>query len=384
MDKKLGFGFMRLPLLDALDQTSFDMETLNGMVDVFLKKGFTYFDTAFNYHDFHSEKALRESLVKRYNRDSFQIATKMPMREFDSKEGMEKIFNQQLTNCGVEYFDYYMLHNIGVVSYKKAKEFDSFGFGFQKKEEGKIRSFGMSFHDSPELLDEILTAYPQLDFVQLQINYIDWENPGIQSRRCHEIARKHGKPIIVMEPLKGGNLAVVPKKAEQIMKVYDQNASVPSWGIRYAAGKEGVFMVLSGMNTMDQILDNMSYMDDFQPLNEEEMRIIDQVTGIINEDTAVDCTTCRYCVKECPQNIPIPDYFALYNSSKRASTKNLSSQFVYYLNLAADHGRAKDCIECKKCEAVCPQHLEIARLMRDVSELFDKEPAFPSRGQAKE
>ncbi|NLI92584.1 MAG: aldo/keto reductase [Peptococcaceae bacterium] len=379
MDKKLGFGCMRLPLLDKDDQTSFDTETFNKLVDTFLEKGFTYFDTAYVYHGYRAEEAVRESLVKRHHRDEFKLATKLPMRDFQSAEDMERIFNEQLENCGVDYFDYYLLHNMGVNAYKKACEFDSFGFGLRKKQEGKIKNFGMSFHDTPELLDEILAAHPELDFVQLQINYIDWENPGIQSRRCHEVARKHGKPIIVMEPCKGGNLALVPEKAEQLMKEYNPAASVPSWAIRFAASQEGVMMVLSGMNTMEQLLDNTSYMADFKPLSKEEYKIIEQVVNIINENTAIPCTACRYCEKGCPKNIAIPDYFALYNSSKRAVTSNISSQFVYYLNLAANHGKAGDCIGCKQCESACPQHLKITELLKDVSATFDVTPAFPTK-----
>ncbi|MDA8221635.1 aldo/keto reductase [Desulfosporosinus sp.] len=379
MDKKFGFGCMRLPLLDKDDQTSFDIETFNKMVDTFLEKGFTYFDTAYVYHGYRSEEAVRESLVKRHHRDKFKLATKLPMRDFQSVEDMERIFNEQLEKCGVDYFDYYLLHNMGVNAYKKACEFDSFGFGLRKKQEGKIKNFGMSFHDTPELLDEILAAHPELDFVQLQINYIDWENPGIQSRRCYEVARKHGKPIIVMEPCKGGNLALVPEKAEQLMKEYNPAASVPSWAIRFAANQEGVIMVLSGMNTMEQLLDNTSYMADFKPLVKEEYKIIERVMDIINENTAIPCTTCRYCEKDCPKNIAIPDYFALYNSAKRAVTSNLSSQFVYYMNLTANHGKAGDCIGCKQCESACPQHLKITELLKDVSAIFDVTPAFPTK-----
>ncbi|SPF46963.1 Aldo/keto reductase [Candidatus Desulfosporosinus infrequens] len=379
MDKKFGFGCMRLPLIDKDDQTSFDTETFNKMVDTFLEKGFTYFDTAYVYHGYRSEEAVRESLVKRHHRDDFKLATKLPMRDFQSAEDMERIFNEQLEKCGVDYFDYYLLHNIGVNAYKKACEFDSFGFSLRKKQEGKIKNFGMSFHDSPELLDEILAAHPELDFVQLQINYIDWENPGIQSRRCHEVARKHGKPIIVMEPCKGGSLALVPEKAEQLMKEYNPAASVPSWAIRYAASQEGVTMVLSGMNTMEQLLDNMSYMADFKPLNKEEDKILGRVIDIINENTAIPCTTCRYCEKDCPQNIAIPDYFALYNSAKRALSSNFSSQFVYYINLTANHGKAGDCIDCKQCESACPQHLKITELLKDVSATFDVTPSFPTK-----
>ena len=240
MNKKLGFGCMRLPLLNKDDQTSFDTETINKMVDTFLERGFTYFDTAYPYHSYMGEEAVREALVKRHNRDEYTLATKLPMRDLKSADDQEPIFNEQLEKCGVDYFDYYLLHNIGVMAYKKASEFDSFGFVLNKKKEGKIKKVGMSLHDTPELLDEILTAHLELDFVQLQINYIDWDNPGIQSRRCHEVARKHNKPIMVMEPIKGGTLAFVPEAAEKLMNAYNPDASIPSWAIRFAASQEGV------------------------------------------------------------------------------------------------------------------------------------------------
>jgi len=379
MNKKLGFGCMRLPLMDKNDQTSFDSETINKMVDTFLERGFTYFDTAYPYHSYMGEEAVREALVKRHKREEYTLATKLPMRDLKSTDDQETIFNEQLEKCGVDYFDYYLLHNIGVMAYKKACEFDSFNFVLNKKNAGKIKKIGMSLHDTPELLDEILTAHPELDFVQLQINYIDWDNPGIQSRRCHEVARKHNKPIMVMEPIKGGTLAIVPEEAEKLMKAYNPSASIPSWAIRFAASQEGVEMVLSGMSTLEQVLDNTAYMADFKPLSAEEYQIIDRVIGIINENTAIPCTTCRYCVKGCPQNIAIPDYFALYNSAKRATCENFSSQFVYYLNLTANHGRASDCINCKQCEKACPQHLAITEFLKDVSAAFDVTPQFPTR-----
>lgn len=379
MNKRLGFGCMRLPLLDKSDNTSIDKETLEKMVDIFLEKGFYYFDTAYTYHNYMSEEIMREALVKRYSRDKFTFATKLPMRDLITYEDQERIFNEQLNNCGVEYFDYYLLHNIGVNAYKKACELDSFGFGFEKKKEGKIKNFGLSFHDTPELLDEILTNHPEIDFVQLQINYIDWENPGIQSKRCYEVARKHNKPIIVMEPCKGGNLANLPKKAEEIFKEYNPNASNASWAIRFAASQEGVIMVLSGMNSTEQVLDNTSYMTDFKPLNEEEYKIINKAIEIINENTVIPCTGCRYCEKDCPQKIAISDYFALYNNTKLATTSNISSQFVYYLNLTSRYGKAEDCIGCEQCEKSCPQHLKISELLKDVSKTFDITPPFPTR-----
>ncbi len=371
MTKKLGFGFMRLPLLDKKDQTSFDFEMLTKMVDIFMEKGFSYFDTALTYHGGKSEEALRKILVERFPRDSFTIATKLPPRVVKVAEEQEVIFHEQLKRCGVDYFDYYLVHNIGTSSYQQAIDFNTFGFVQKKKEEGRINNIGMSFHDKPELLDEILNAHPELDFVQLQINYIDWENPGIQSRRCWEVARKYNKPIIVMEPCKGGNLVEVPEDAETLMKSYRADAAVPSWALRFAASQEGVFMVLSGMSTLDHVIQNTNSMLDFTPLNKEECEIIAKVTDIINAQTAIPCTTCRYCEEVCPKKIAIPDYFALYNNAKRAITDNISSQFVYYMNLASTHGTASECIVCKQCEKVCPQHLQITDFLKEVSAEFD-------------
>lgn len=369
--KKLGFGYMRLPLLEQSNQTSFDYETLNRLVDTFMDRGFNYFDTALTYHEGRSEEALRKSLVERYPRQSFRVATKLPPRVLNSAEEQESIFQGQLSRCGVDYFDYYLVHNLGVSAYAQAEKFGTFDFVQEKKREGKIKYAGFSFHDSPELLERILSDHPDQDFVQLQINYLDWDNPSIQSRRCYEIARNHQIPIIVMEPCKGGNLAKVPQEAEDLMRRHAPKSSIPSWAIRFAAGLDGVFMVLSGMNTMDQIVDNTSYMANFHPINAEEQQILDRVVEMIHKDTAIPCTTCRYCEEGCPEHIAIPDYFSLYNSAKRAVTNNTTSQLVYYLNLASTHGKAEDCIGCGQCEDVCPQHLQISELLKNVSAEFD-------------
>ena len=378
MTKKLGFGCMRLPLLDKDDQTSFDTELLNKLVDTFIEKGFSYFDTALTYHGFKGEEAVRKALVERHPRASFTLATKLPPRMLNAEEDQERIFNEQLEKCGVTFFDYYLIHNIGYSAYSQACQYKTFDFVQRKKREGRIKNAGMSFHDTPELLDEILSAHPELDFLQLQINYIDWENPAIQSRRCYEVARKHNIPIIVMEPCKGGNLAEVPQEAESLMKTTRPDASVPSWAMRFATSQEGVTMVLSGMNTLEQVLDNTSYMSNFKPLDEEEYAVIKRVTEVINKNTAIPCTTCRYCEESCPKKIAIPDYFVLYNSAKRAVTNNFSSQFVYYLNLTSNHGKAGDCIDCKRCEKACPQHLNVTQFLKDVSSTFDN-MALPTK-----
>ncbi len=379
MAKKLGFGCMRLPLLDADDQTSVDLVSFERLVDAFLDRGFGYFDTALTYHGGRSEEFVRRALVERHPRDTFTLATKLPPRVLRAEEEQEGIFREQLERSGVEYFDYYLVHNLGHSAYRQALEFGCFDFVRRKKREGRIRKIGMSFHDTPELLDEILGAQEGLDFVQLQLNYLDWENPAVQSRRCYEVARKHGLPIVVMEPLKGGNLAAVPPEAEALMREADPAASIPSWALRFAASQEGVMMVLSGMNGMEQVLDNCSCMDDLRPLGAREYELLAAVGTIIDARTVVPCTACQYCVPGCPKNIPIPDYFALYNSSRRTVVKRDANQLVYYLNLASTHGRAADCIECRACEAVCPQHIEISRHLKDVSALFDDAPGLPGR-----
>ncbi|MEA5004096.1 MAG: aldo/keto reductase [Christensenella sp.] len=369
--KKLGFGLMRLPLQDKDDEKSVDTEQVKQMVDAFLARGFTYFDTAYMYHEFFSEQVVREALVKRYPRDSFTLTTKMPVMFLEKEEDMERIFSEQLDKCGVEYFDYYLLHNLNISNYEIAQKLDGFGFIQKKKEEGKIRRIGFSYHDNAVLLDEILTAHPEVEVVQLQMNYLDWENESIQSRKCYEVARRHGKDVIVMEPVKGGMLANIPQEAEHLLREYAPDMSAASWAVRFAASHDGVLTVLSGMSDLTQLRDNMGYMESFVPFNEQEHDIVRRVVDTINQTIAIPCTACGYCVDGCPKHIAIPTYFALYNLEKQANPEGFSVQGAYYENYAQRHGKASDCIDCKNCEKQCPQHLAIVQGLRDVAKVFE-------------
>ncbi len=362
---------MRLPLLKADDPTSVDVLQLERMVDTFLERGFTYFDTAWMYHDFQSECFMREALVKRHPRESFTLASKLPTMMLHEEGDQERIFDEQLAKCGVDYFDYYLLHNLNVSTIKNVNRYDSFAFVARKKAEGRIRHVGFSFHDSAELLEEILTAHPEVEFVQLQINYLDWENESIQSRKCYEVAQRHGKKVVVMEPVKGGTLANPPAEVVELFRNVNPAMSPASWAVRYAASLDGVMTVLSGMSSMEQLLDNTSYMADFKPLTAEERTAIEGAVKILNSQKLIACTACRYCTEGCPQGIAIPDYFALYNAEKQSVIKDFSIHTFYYANLTKAHGKASDCIACGACEESCPQHLHIIDLLKDVAEVFE-------------
>ena len=370
--KKLGFGLMRLPRLNPNDEGSIDLEQTKQMVDTFLQRGFTYFDTAWMYCAFKSENAVKDVLTSRHPRESYTLATKLHAAYIHSLDDRDAIFNTQREKTGVDYFDYYLLHDMGAERYEIYKKYDCFSWIAEKKRQGLIKHMGFSFHDTAEVLDQILTEHPEMEFVQLQINYLDWDSEGVQSRKCYEVATKHGKPVIVMEPVKGGTLAKLPAAAEKLLRQADPDASIPSWAVRFAAGLPNVKMVLSGMSSTEQLLDNTGFMQDFVPLTQQEQAVIAQVVDTINASIAIPCTGCAYCTEGCPMHIAIPKYFSLYNADlQELKDKDFTSQGAYYDNLTLKFGKASDCIACGQCESVCPQHLPIIENLKRVAKQFE-------------
>lgn len=367
--KKLGFGLMRLPLTAQEDATSIDQPQLERMVDHFISQGFTYFDTAYPYHQGLSEAAARKALVQRYPRKAFLLADKMPVWLVKDPGDYQRFFDEQLQRCGVDYFDYYLLHTMGEQNYATTLKYGGFSFMKKLKAEGRAKHIGMSFHDKADVLDRILTEHPELEFVQLQINYIDWEDETIQAHACYDVAVKHGKPVIVMEPVKGGSLANLPPAAHQLLQAYRPGQSAASWAVRYAASLEHVFMVLSGMSDLTQLEDNTACMKDFEPLSAGEREVLDRAAGLITSSIDIPCTACRYCVDGCPKHIPIPDYFALYNNQKLFGLRPMHKN--HYNNLTETLGRAGECIGCGQCESHCPQHIEIIKQLAKVAEVFE-------------
>ena len=372
---KLGMGMMRLPLLDENDQKSVDMNQVNEMVDAYMASGFNHFDTAFVYHEGMSEIAFKKAVVERYPRDSFKIATKMPLFIITEESQLEPIFSQQLENCGVDYFDYYMLHNVSGFTENAWKNVDLFSFIQNKKEEGFIKHIGLSTHGNAEFLEELLFEHPEIEFVLLQINYLDWEDEGIQSRECLEVARKYGKEVMIMEPYKGGFLADVPEEAEKIMKEYNPDKSVVSWAMRFVANLDDVSVVLTGASNLEQLESNISEIKNATPLNDEELEIIKEVSEIINSNSTVDCTTCRYCVDVCSEEIDIAKIFDLYNKHNMLEIDDWTPFGNAYLNYTKlpDVGIASDCIECELCIEECPQSINIPEVLKDVAKTFETE-----------
>lgn len=367
MQKKLGFGCMRLPLLDG-NAENIDEEAFCRMIDSYLAQGFCYFDTAYPYHNGSSEKAVRRCLVERYDRDRFLLATKMPVWLVKESGDYGKIFDEQRERCGVSYFDFYLLHAMSKDRAAEAEQNGGFEFMKQMKAEGKIRHIGFSFHDTAEVLDQILTDHPEMEFVQLQINYYDWDSDNIQSGKCYETAKKHGVPVIVMEPVKGGTLADIAGEPGEVLRRLDEKASFASYAIRFAASLDDVLLVLSGMSDETQLKDNTSYMKEFKPLNEEEQSAVKRVVEELKKLPTIACTKCRYCVEGCPKKIAIPDLFDDYNMTVQFGVNDLTKGS--YGRHTVEHGKADDCIRCGKCEGQCPQHLEIRNLLEQVAKTF--------------
>ena len=371
--KNFGFGCMRLPMVDG----EVDMEQFKQMVDLFLEEGFNYFDTAHGYLDGKSELALREGLTSRYPRDRYLLVNKLTSMYFHKEEEIRPFFENQLKWCGVDYFDVYLMHAQNAAEFEKYKKCHAYETALQLKEEGRIRHFGISFHDKAVVLDQILTEYPQVEIVQIQFNYLDYEDPSVEARKVYEVCRKHNKPVLVMEPVKGGSLVKLPEDAQKIFDDLNEEEgtqmSNASYAIRYAAGFDGMKVVLSGMSDLQQMKDNLSYMKEFQPLNAKEKKAVAKVVEVFHGLDMIPCTACHYCVDEnhCPKHIRIPDVFACLNSKKAFNDWNMD---IYYSSVlsANGSGKASECIGCGGCERVCPQHLEIRKLLGDVAATFEK------------
>lgn len=370
--KKLGFGLMRLPLTDANDKGSIDIEALKEMVDTFMEQGFTYFDTAWMYCAFKSENAVKEALTDRYPRDRYTLTTKLHASYLKTKEDRDRIFEEQRQKTGVDYFDYYLIHAIDQELYSIYNEMDCFNWLIEKKKQGLVKHIGFSYHDSAEFLDQVLTEHPEMEFVQLQMNYLDWESAEVQSRKCYEVASKHGKPVIVMEPVKGGTLADVPAEVRESFAAYHPDLSVPSWAIRFVASLDNVAMVLSGMSNMEQLMDNISYMKKFVPMNAEETELVHKAAEMIKDSIAIPCTGCSYCTEGCPMQIAIPDLFRVYNKSKRGEITDVEAN-EEYRQLTESGGKARECLACGQCQVACPQHLEIINYLNDVAKCMEKQ-----------
>lgn len=365
--KKLGFGLMRLPLLE--DGVTIDIERTAAMANEFLAEGFTYFDTAYGYHGGESERALKKAVVERHPRESFTVASKLPAWMIKTQEDVDRIFCDQLEKTGAGYFDYYLLHAVSLDKLPVYDGFDCWNYCLEIKKEGKIKHFGFSFHDTAEALDKILTDHPEAEFVQLQINYLDWDNDAVQAKACYEVAVKHNMPVVIMEPVKGGTLARLPEAVDAIFRS-ESSASTPSWAIRFAASHENVFMVLSGMSDEAQMSDNISTMKDFKPLTEHELGVIEKVVDAYKAYNTVPCTACRYCQDGCPVQIRIPDVISALNQAKVYGL-GAKARGMYEKALEGA-GNPEDCISCGQCSSVCPQHIDIPEVMKEAAEKFRK------------
>ncbi len=361
-----GFGCMRLPLLG---NGEVDNAEFSKMVDAFLGEGFNYFDTAHGYLDGKSEKAIRECIAKRHRRDEFLLTNKLSNGFFKKNEDIRPFFESQLEACGVDYFDFYLMHSQQRSIYSKYKQCRAYEEAFKLKEEGKVRYVGISIHDTADFLEEILNDYPNLDVVQIQLNYADYEDPSVQSRALLEVCRKHGKPVIVMEPVKGGHLVNLPAPAKAYLAKL--GVSPANLAIRFAAGCEGVFMTLSGMGNMDMMRENVGFMKEFKPLDPKETEAVGTVNKMLKAEGLISCTACRYCVDGCPKNISIPDLIACANNHI-IYKGDWNAEFYYEIHTEGGKGKASDCIKCGLCEEICPQHLKIRDILTGIASDFEK------------
>lgn len=369
--KKLGFGLMRLPRVGGGSDPNdvIDIDQTKAMVDRFLEEGFTYFDTAWAYPG--SEEAIRQALIERYPREKFQLATKnAAWIKCEKREDAIAQFETSLKQTGAGYFDFYLLHNLGETRTHFFDDFDLWTFVQEKKKEGLIKHVGFSFHSTPEELEAILNAHPEAEFVQLQINYGDWEDPAYQSRACYEVARKHGKPIIIMEPVKGGMLATPPETVVQVLKAAEPESSPASWAIRFAADLEGVITVLSGMSNMEQMEDNLACMKGFTHLSDTQRKTIEKAREELAKIPLIPCTTCNYCAKVCPQDIGISGSFAAMNMLTLYGNMELAKGRENWLVTMHGKKRAGECIKCGRCEQACPQHIKIRDELERVAATF--------------
>ncbi|MBQ4383032.1 MAG: aldo/keto reductase [Firmicutes bacterium] len=363
---ELGFGLMRLPR--DPETKKIDVEHVSKMVDAFLDAGLTYFDTAYVYEG--SEEATREALVKRHPRNTYTLATKLNANAAKDEADAKNQIYVSLERTGAQYFDYYLLHALSERNIQKYYDYGLFEYAKELKAKGLVKHIGFSFHGSPELLEQLLDEHPEVEFVQLQLNYIDWENPNVASRRNYEIAVAHNKPIVVMEPVKGGTLASLPPEIDKIFKDAEPEMSTASWAIRYIASRPGIFTVLSGMSNMEQMENNLSYMADFKPLTEDEEQKVADVVNALNSVKTVPCTACHYCTEGCPMQIPIPDIFRVMNDY--LVYQNLERAKNGYARITSrGGGKASDCIDCGQCEDQCPQHIEIREQLKKAAELFE-------------
>ncbi len=365
---KLGFGCMRLPLTDPNDQTSIDLDQFKAMVDTFMEAGGTYFDTAYVYHEGASEVAVREALVKRYPRESFTIATKCLAWAQPDAESAKACLDTSLERLGVDYVDFYLLHNVGGVRTAKFDEYGMWEWAQQKKDEGIIKHLGFSIHDGADTLDKLLTEHPTMDFVQLQVNYLDWEDPVVEARRCMEVAEKHGVPVVIMEPARGGRLANLPERGMQILKAAEPSLSAVSWAYRFCYFLPNVISVLSGMSTLDQVKENVAEWKKAQPLTSNDRKVLSEALEALRSVGMIDCTNCRYCAKDCPAGVKIPEIMSLMNLEKMTEDR----AFVKGLyDWQAKDGYASQCTQCGNCEAMCPQGLPIVELLEDAADWYE-------------